>query len=449
MSFSQLLPRTRGGAKRLGFAISGKIADKRLAVRTASNSAEARLEEDRPASEDVEEDDAKYNFLPLKIKPDKISDRIKREYVDLTPPPRSTKMDPEQDWTNVWPTSGVFRHSVAPFPLRMGVVKDANENNFVVPDKSVNVELLKISNFLHLTPKHVEKHCEVLHQFCTEWPEGLETEEDFDKHFPVEVTTHDYVYSWSIRDERSKINEVKVKLAALHLDLHARDKIVRLAEGRTALAPDPKEEALKLTQIGIEGDTPMNLKKEATMATSIQNITWLNERKLNAKGELKWRRRYRNGWWELKKHLLHPEVHALQEDLPEKDPIADYDYETDKLVLKTQQCPTRKQNYDHAVFLLKALYGESWKHESWEDEKEPEDLPKFVWEKSGQREAGLKLYRSAHPAAAEKTDEEILASSPEVAEYRHAVEELVNYGERPERMDRYKAAVKKLLAIED
>ena len=97
----------------------------------------------------------------------------------------------------------------------------------------------------------------------------------------------------------------------------------------------------------------MNLKKEATMATSIQNITWLNERKLNAKGELKWRRRHRKGWWELKKHWLHPEVHALQEDLPEKDPLADYDFETDKLVLKTQQCPTRKQNYDHAVFLLK------------------------------------------------------------------------------------------------
>ena len=75
-------------------------------------------------------------------------------------------------------------------------------------------------------------------------------------------------------------------------------------------------------------------------------------------------------------------------------------------------------------------------------------MPKFVWEKSGQREAGLKLYRSAHPAAAEQTDEEILTTSPEVAEYRHAVEELVNYGERPERMDRYKAAVKKLLAIE-
>ena len=38
---------------------------------------------------------------------------------------------------------------------------------------------------------------------------GLETEEDFDKHFPVEVTTQDFVYNWSLRDERSKVNEVK------------------------------------------------------------------------------------------------------------------------------------------------------------------------------------------------------------------------------------------------
>ena len=38
---------------------------------------------------------------------------------------------------------------------------------------------------------------------------GLESEEDFDKHFPVEVTTRDFVYNWSLRDERSKVNEVK------------------------------------------------------------------------------------------------------------------------------------------------------------------------------------------------------------------------------------------------
>ena len=49
---------------------------------------------------------------------------------------------------------------------------------------------------------------------------GLETEEDFDKHFPVEVTTRDFVYNWSLRDERSKINDVrgeKRNAAEIHL----------------------------------------------------------------------------------------------------------------------------------------------------------------------------------------------------------------------------------------
>ena len=127
--------------------------------------------------------------------------------------------------------------------------------------------------------------------------------------------------------------------------------MVRLAEGRRMIAPDPAEEELKQTQIGIEGDTPMNLIKEKVMAK--WNITHLNEKKVNADGVLKWRRRRMYGWWDKKKHWLHPEVHALQEDLPEKTPIADYDFETDKIVLTTQQCPTRQQNYDHAMFLIK------------------------------------------------------------------------------------------------
>jgi hypothetical protein len=32
--------------------------------------------------------------------------------------------------------------------------------------------------------------------------------------------------------------------------------MVRLSEGRTKLEPDPEEEELKKTQIGIAGDTP-------------------------------------------------------------------------------------------------------------------------------------------------------------------------------------------------
>lgn len=436
MSFSRLVPRCRLG---LGKGAAGRNPNRvgRNGFRCASSKAVER--------DDGDDSETPREFLPLKIKPD-VEKRAKfREYVDLTPAPRAEKMDPDQDWTNVWSTGATFRHSATPFPVRMGVVRSRIENDNVVPDKSINVELLKVSNFLHLTPHHVENHCEVMKQFCTEWPEGLESEEDFDKHFPVEVTTRDFVYNWSLRDERSKVNEVKVKLSALHLDHHARDKIVRLAEGRRMIAPDPAEEELKKTQIGIEGNTPMNLAKERTTAS--YNITHLNERRPDPEtGEMKWRRRRMYGWWDKRKHWLNPEVHALQEDLPEKTPIADYDYESDKVVLTTQQCPTRKQNYDHAMFLIKALYGEAWKQEAWEDEKELEDLERFIWDKSGQKEAGLRLYRSSYPDNAEKSDEELLAT-PELTAYREAVEELVNYGETDERMAKYKAAVKKLMAV--
>ena len=88
------------------------------------------------------------------------------------------------------------------------------------------------------------------------------------------------------------------------------------------------------------------------------------------------------------------------------------------------------------------------KREAWEDEKELDDLERFIWEKSGQKDVGLKLYRSSHAVAADKTDEELLAT-PEVSEYRDAVEELVNFGETEQRMARYKSAVKKLMGIAD
>jgi len=455
MSFSRVLPRTRfafsakklqdvndglwglsvlpgGEAKRAGEA-------KRVGVRFFSTEPQS-IEDVVLRDEEDKEMRSKRKFLPLKIKPDPEVLRTRKEKIDLTPLPRSVKMDPDQDWTNVWPTGATFRHSVAPFPLRMGVSANSSENDGISPDKSVNVELLKISNFLHLTPGHVEKHCRALQPFCSDWPEGLDTEEDFDRHFPVEVTTQDFVYSWSLRDERAKINTVKVKVSSLHLDEHGRDKLVRLAEGRLTHAPDPEEEALKQTQIGIEGDTPMNLRKEAF--TAVRNITHLNERGADGK----WRRRYAYGWWDWKKHWLHPEVHALQEDLPPKTPIADYDFETDTLVLTTQQCPTRKQNYDHAMFLLKALYGESIKVESWESSKTPEDSERFIWDKSGQKEVGLRLFRASRPDVEGQSEAELLAS-PEVDAYRRAVEELVNYGETPERMGKYKEAVKSLLAI--
>ncbi|XP_070190189.1 small ribosomal subunit protein mS35-like isoform X3 [Littorina saxatilis] len=135
----------------------------------------------------------------------------------------------DQDWTNVWPAASTFKWSVVPFPVRQGYVETATENDGVIPPKYANAELMKIPNFLHLSPAHVKKHCAALKEFCTEWPAGLETDEACQKHFPVEVQSSDYVFSGpSIRDPRARTVTVKLHLSDLELDYHARDKFIRL-----------------------------------------------------------------------------------------------------------------------------------------------------------------------------------------------------------------------------
>lgn len=68
-------------------------------------------------------------------------------------------MSIDQDWTNVWPTDAIFRQSVVPLPVRQGAVKNESENQGLPPEKYGNVELMKIPNFLHLTPPHIKKQC--------------------------------------------------------------------------------------------------------------------------------------------------------------------------------------------------------------------------------------------------------------------------------------------------
>jgi len=145
-------------------------------------------------------------------------------------PQRHTQMKPDQDWGAVWPAARTFHPAVVPLPLRQGVIQTKKQ---VVPSKYANTELMKIPNFLHLTPPVVKRHCAAIQRFCTAWPAGLDTEEDTDKHFPLQVITSDYLNSSSsLRDRRSRIVVVRFKLASLQLDDHARDKIIRLLDHR-------------------------------------------------------------------------------------------------------------------------------------------------------------------------------------------------------------------------
>lgn len=65
----------------------------------------------------------------------------------------------DQDWTNLWPTSAMFNQATVPLPVRQGFVRNNSENNGLPPEKYANTELMKIPNFLHLTPPHIKKQC--------------------------------------------------------------------------------------------------------------------------------------------------------------------------------------------------------------------------------------------------------------------------------------------------
>lgn len=72
-------------------------------------------------------------------------------------PPREKKMKIDQDWPSVWPTAKVFRPSVVPLPVYQGY-----DQKRAPPGKYANAELMKIPNFLHLTPPAIKRHCAAL-----------------------------------------------------------------------------------------------------------------------------------------------------------------------------------------------------------------------------------------------------------------------------------------------
>ena len=139
-------------------------------------------------------------------------------------------MKPDQDWGNVWPAARTFHPATVPLPVRQGVTQTKAH---VVPSKWANAELMKIPNFLHLTPPVVSEHCAALARFCTPWPKGLESDEAVDKHFPLNIVTSDHLNSSSsIRDRRARIVTLRFQLNSLNLDVHARDKFIRLVDER-------------------------------------------------------------------------------------------------------------------------------------------------------------------------------------------------------------------------
>lgn len=140
---------------------------------------------------------------------------------------RFRKLSPNKEWRRVWPAARVFHPAVVPLPVHMGYIE--RPDLYSAPDKWNNLELMKIPNFLHLTPPAIKVHCEAMKRFCTKWPEELKRDEDCWRHFPLEYIYTDYVHSLpSIRNPYARIVKLRFKLDSLPLDDHARDKLKRV-----------------------------------------------------------------------------------------------------------------------------------------------------------------------------------------------------------------------------
>ncbi|MCL4136642.1 UNVERIFIED_CONTAM: hypothetical protein GTU68_018394, partial [Idotea baltica] len=144
-----------------------------------------------------------------------------------------------QDWGNVWPGIRSFHPASVPLPVRMGYPHKSSP----YPDKWGNAELMKIPNFLHITPPVIERQCAAIKKFCSPWPKELATEEAQDFHFPVTVKSSSYLHSSpSLRDPRSRIVTLRINIESLDLDWHALDKLLRLVGDRF----DPETKILTL-----------------------------------------------------------------------------------------------------------------------------------------------------------------------------------------------------------
>lgn len=174
-------------------------------------------------------DDEEFRVLDFKQK--KAQRIVRRKAAKLeVPPPRSNQMAIDQDWGAVWPGPKTFHPATVPLPLRQGYTPKKHQ---VPPGKFANAELMKIPNFLHLTPPVIKQQCEALKQFCTPWPKALDTEEKMKQHFPVDYISSDYCHALpTIRNPLSRIVTVQFKLATLTLDKHAKDKFLRLVGER-------------------------------------------------------------------------------------------------------------------------------------------------------------------------------------------------------------------------
>lgn len=115
-----------------------------------------------------------------------------------------------------------------------------------------------------------------------------------------------------------------------------------------------------------------------------------------------------------------------------------YDPDTDIVTITVDRCPTRKQNFEYAQYLMTALFHESFILEPWESFKIEEDMEYYDWQTNKSKENTEAILKWG------KSEADTIQSTDDFAK---SVEKIFNEGENLQNLEEYKAEAVKLLGL--
>ena len=119
-----------------------------------------------------------------------------------------------------------------------------------------------------------------------------------------------------------------------------------------------------------------------------------------------------------------------------------YDKASDLLTIKADRCPYRRQNEDHAMYMLTTLYLEAKQIEDWEEaEITEDDRLKYDWETSKSHTNIMKTV--------EQMPSNVAATPNDLNEYKTSVTQVFDEGESAANLAAYKQSVLNLLKMKN
>eukprot|EP00800_Vazella_pourtalesii_P001857 TRINITY_DN11732_c0_g2_i1.p1 TRINITY_DN11732_c0_g2~~TRINITY_DN11732_c0_g2_i1.p1 ORF type:complete len:253 (+),score=39.14 TRINITY_DN11732_c0_g2_i1:220-978(+) len=123
------------------------------------------------------------------------------------------------DWSDVYPTEKPLDPHLIGLPIRAGGHKIRKE---LPPLAEGNPVFWETTNFFHLTPPAIQKHCEALKHLCTEWPSDL-------PYCPIEVETVDFLLPGNDRyHQDGRHVKMEIDIDSLQLAPRPREKMLEL-----------------------------------------------------------------------------------------------------------------------------------------------------------------------------------------------------------------------------